>query len=219
MVEMLRAIGYREGFGNALAEGSYRLAEKFGHPEYSMSVKKQEFPAYDGRGAQGMGLQYATSNRGACHVRGYMISMEVFGIPQKLDPFETEEKAGWNKTFQDLTTVVDSSGLCLFNTFAFGAPEILEYLKAATGVELTLEELMKAGERIWNLEKLFNLKAGITGKDDRLPDRIVKEPLPSGPAKGQVSKLDKMLPEYYELRGWDKDGVPTKAKLKELGLE
>jgi aldehyde:ferredoxin oxidoreductase len=219
MVEMVRAIGYREGFGDALAEGSYRLAEKHGHPEYSMSVKKQEFPAYDGRGVQGMGLQYATSNRGACHVRGYLISPEILGSPQKLDPFETEEKAGWVKAFQDLTAVVDSSGLCLFNTFAFGGPEILESLKAATGIEMSLEELMKAGERIWNLEKIFNLKAGITGKDDRLPDRITKEPMPSGPAKGKVSELGKMLPEYYELRGWDKEGVPTKAKLKDLGLE
>jgi aldehyde:ferredoxin oxidoreductase len=219
MVEMIRAIGYREGFGDALAEGSYRLAEKYGHPEYSMSVKKQEFPAYDGRGVQGMGLQYATSNRGACHVRGYLISPEILGSPQKLDPFETEEKAGWVKAFQDLTAVVDSAGLCLFNTFAFGGPEILEYLKTATGIEMSLEELMKAGERIWNLEKVFNLKAGITGKDDRLPDRLVKEPMPSGPAKGKVVELGKMLPEYYELRGWDKEGVPTKEKLKELGLE
>lgn len=219
MVEMVKATGYREGFGDALAEGSYRLAEKFGHPEYSMSVKRQEFPAYDGRGAQGMGLQYATSNRGACHVRGYMISPEIMGAPQKLDPFETEEKAGWNKAFQDTTAIVDSSGVCLFNTFAIGAPEILEYLKAATGVEMALEDLMKAGERIWNLERLFNLKAGITGKEDRLPDRLVKEPMPAGPAKGQVVHLEKMLPEYYELRGWDKDGVPTKERLKELGLE
>ncbi len=218
MVEMVRATGYREGFGDLLAEGSYRLAEKFGHPEYSMSVKKQEFPAYDGRGAQGMGLQYATSNRGACHVRGYMISPEIMGSPQKLDPFETEEKAGWNKAFQDTTAIVDSSGVCLFNTFAIGAPEILEYLKAATGIEMTLEELMKAGERIWNLERLFNLKAGITGKEDRLPDRLVKEPMPAGPAKGQVVHLDKMLPEYYELRGWDKEGVPTQERLRELEL-
>ncbi len=219
MVEMVKAIGYREGFGDTLAEGSYRVAERYGHPEYSMSVKKQEFPAYDARGAQGMGLEYATSNRGACHVRGYMISPEILGSPQKLDPFETEEKAGWTKTFQDLTAVVDSSGICLFNTFAFGAPEILEYLKAATGVKMTLEELMKAGERIWNLERLFNLKAGISGKEDRLPDRLLKDPMPSGPAKGLVVKLEKMLPEYYELRGWDKEGVPTKEKLRELGLE
>ncbi len=218
MVEMVRATGYREGFGDVLAEGSYRLAEKFGHPEYSMSVKKQEFPAYDGRGAQGMGLQYATSNRGACHVRGYMISPEILGAPQKLDPFETEEKAGWTKAFQDTTAIVDSSGICLFNTFAIGAPEILEYLKAATGLEMSLEELMKAGERIWNLERLFNLKAGLTGKDDRLPDRLIKEPMPGGPAKGKVVELDKMLPEYYELRGWDKEGVPTPERLKELGL-
>ncbi len=219
MVEMVRAIGYREGFGDALAEGSYRLAERYGHPEYSMSVKKQEFPAYDARGAQGMGLAYATSNRGACHVRGYMISPEILGSPQKLDPFETEEKAGWTKTFQDLTAVVDSSGICLFNTFAIGASEILEYLRAATGMKMTQEELMKTGERIWNLERLFNLKAGILGEEDRLPDRLLKEPMPSGPAKGNVVKLEKMLPEYYELRGWDKDGVPTKEKLKELGLE
>ncbi len=219
MVEMVKATGYREGFGDALAEGSYRLAEKFGHIEYSMSVKKQEFPAYDGRGAQGMGLQYATSNRGACHVRGYMISPEILGAPQKLDPFETEEKAGWTKAFQDTTAIVDSSGICLFNTFALGPPEILEYLKAATGMEMNLEELMKAGERIWNLERLFNLKAGVTGKEDRLPDRIVKEPMPEGPAKGRVVQLDRMLPEYYELRGWNLDGIPTREKLKELGLE
>jgi aldehyde:ferredoxin oxidoreductase len=219
MVEMVRQIGYREGFGDALAEGSYRLAEKYGHSEYSMTVKKQEFPAYDARGVQGMGLQYATSNRGACHVRGYLISPEILGSPQKLDPFETEEKAGWVKTFQDLTAVVDSAGLCLFNTFAFGGPEIVEYLKAATGVEMNLEELMRAGERIWNLEKMFNLKAGISGKEDRLPDRLLKDPMPGGPAKGRVAELGKMLPEYYELRGWDKEGVPTKEKLKELGLE
>lgn len=218
MVEMIKATAYREGFGDALAEGSYRLAEKFGHPEYSMTVKKQEFPAYDGRGSQGMGLQYATSNRGACHVRGYLTAPEILGSPQKIDRFETKGKAGWDKTFQDLTAVVDSAGICLFDTFALGAPEILEYLKAATGLEMNLDDLMKAGERIWNLEKLFNLKAGLTGKDDRLPDRLVKEPMPDGPAKGRVVELDKMLPEYYELRGWDKEGNPTEEKLRELGL-
>lgn len=165
-----------------------------------------------------MGLQYATSNRGACHVRGYMTSPEILGSPVKLDPFETKDKASWVKTFQDLTAVVDSSGICLFNTFAFGGPEILEYLKAAAGIEMTLEELMKTGERIWNLERLFNLKAGLTGKDDKLPERLVKESVSEGPAKGRVVELDKMLPEYYQLRGWDKEGIPTKERLKELGL-
>ncbi len=219
MVEMVRAIGYREGFGDILAEGSYRMAERFSHPEYSISVKKQEFPAYDGRGAQGMGLQYATSNRGACHVRGYMTSPEILGSPVKLDPFETKDKAQWDKTFQDLTAVVDSSGICLFNTFALGGAEILEYLKAATGINMDLDELMRTGERIWNLERLFNLKAGLTGKDDTLPPRLLKEPISSGPAIGRVVELDKMLPEYYQLRGWDAEGIPKKEKLKELGLE
>lgn len=219
MVDMVRAIGNREGFGDILAEGSYRMAERFGHPEYSISVKKQEFPAYDGRGAQGMGLQYATSNRGACHVRGYMTAPEILGSPVKLDPFETKDKAQWDKTFQDLTAVVDSSGICLFNTFALGGEEILEYLKSATGIKMDLDELMRTGERIWNLERLFNLQAGLTGKDDTLPERLLKEPISSGPAKGKVVELDKMLPEYYQLRGWDSEGIPTKEKLRELGLE
>lgn len=218
MVEMVRAIGYREGFGDILAEGSYRMAERFGHPEYSISVKKQEFPAYDARGAQGMGLQYATSNRGACHVRGYMTAPEILGSPVKLDPFDTKDKAQWDKTFQDLTAVVDSSGLCLFNTFAFGIDEIAEYLKAATGIQIDNQELMKTGERIWNLERLFNLKAGLTFRDDTLPERLLKEPVKSGPAKGRVVELDRMLPEYYKLRGWNNEGVPTEEKLKELGL-
>lgn len=218
MLEMIKAIGYREGFGDILAEGSYRMAERFGHPEYSISVKKQEFPAYDARGAQGMGLQYATSNRGACHVRGYMTAPEILGSPVKLDPFDTKDKAQWDKTFQDLTAVVDSSGLCLFNTFAFGIDEIAEFLKAATGIQINNQELMKTGERIWNLERLFNLKAGLTYKDDTLPERLLKEPIKSGPAKGKVVELEKMLPEYYKLRGWDNEGVPTEEKLKELGL-
>jgi aldehyde:ferredoxin oxidoreductase len=219
MVEMIRAIGYREGFGDALAEGSYRLAEKYGHPEYSMTSKKQEFPAYDGRGAQGMGLQYATSNRGACHVRGYMISVEIVGVPEKLDPYVTKDKATWDKAFQDTTAAVDSSGICLFNTFAFGPPEIANYLGAATGMEFTTDGLLAAGDRIWNLERLFNLRAGLTAKDDSLPPRITKEPMPSGPAKGQVVHLEEMLSDYYRVRGWDKDGVPTQEKLKDLGLE
>ncbi len=218
MLDMIRAIGYREGFGDILAEGSYRMAERFGHPEYSISVKKQEFPAYDARGAQGMGLQYATSNRGACHVRGYMTAPEILGSPVKLDPFDTKDKAQWDKTFQDLTAVVDSSGLCLFNTFAFGIDEIAEYLKAATGIQIDNQELMKTGERIWNLERLFNLKAGLTFRDDTLPERLLKEPVKSGPAKGRVVELDRMLPEYYKLRGWNNEGVPTEEKLKELGL-
>lgn len=218
IVEFTRKTGLREGFGDKLAEGSYRMAESYGHPELSMSVKKQEMPAYDGRGVQGMALEYATSNRGGCHVRGYLTSPEILGVPVKLDPLVTTDKAGWLKTFQDLTAVIDSSGICLFTTFGLGLPEIAAMLRNATGMEGSDEEILKAGERIWNLEKLFNIKAGFGKKDDTLPPRLLNEPLTSGPAKGKVAELDVMLREYYAVRGWDEEGVPTGEKLSELSL-
>lgn len=218
IVELTRMTGLREGFGDELALGSYRLAEKYGHPELSMSVKKQEMPAYDARGVQGMGLSYATSNRGGCHVRGYMTSVEVLGIPEKLDPLVTDEKAGWLKIFQDLTAVVDSTGICLFTTFAIGLPEVANMLRAAVGWTTSDEEILQIGERIWNLERLFNLRAGFTKADDTLPPRLMEEPLPSGPAKGKVNELEVMLKEYYQVRGWNEEGVPTEEKMAELSL-
>ncbi|MDN5366368.1 MAG: hypothetical protein PWP44_1574, partial [Thermacetogenium sp.] len=123
------------------------------------------------------------------------------------------------KIFQDLTAAVDSSGICLFLTFAIGAPELSEQLTAATGIDFTVEEIMKIGERIWNMERLFLLANGFTKADDTLPPRILKEPVKVGPCKGAVSKLDVMLPEYYEVRGWDAEGRPTPEKLQELGLQ
>ncbi len=212
------AIAYRKGVGDKLANGSYEFAKAHGHPEFSMSVKKQDMPAYDPRGAQGHALEYATSNRGGCHVRGYMISPEILGSPQKIDPFTTEGKPQWVKTFQDLTAVIDAEGLCLFTSFALGAEDYAALLSAVTGVEYSAEEALKAGERIWNLEKIWNLKAGLTKADDTLPPRFLKTPMPDGASKGQIVHLDVMLPEYYKLRGWDEDGTPTKDKLKELGL-
>lgn len=218
IVKLTRMTGYREGFGDILALGSYRVAENFGHPELSMTVKKQEMPAYDGRAMQGIGLEYATSNRGGCHVRGYMTSPEILGIPTKMDPAVTEGKAATLKIFQDLTAVVDSVGICLFTTFAIGLPEIAEMFRTCTGIDYTDEEVLQLGERIWNLEKIFNLKNGFSKKDDTLPPRLLNEPIPDGPAKGQVNKLDVMLPEYYSARGWDEEGVPTAEKKKELSL-
>jgi aldehyde:ferredoxin oxidoreductase len=218
MVEMTHKTGAGEGFGKKLALGSYRLAESYGHPEYSMSVKKQDMPAYDPRVVQGMGLNYATSNRGGCHVRGYMTAVEILGNPVKIDNLTTEGKAQWTITFQNLTAALDSSGACLFSTFGIGADELAALLSTATGVPYSTEEFMKAGDRIWNLERLFNIKSGLSAKDDTLPPRMLKDPMPAGPCKGEVNKLDQMLPEYYALRGWGKDGVPTKEKKAELGL-
>ena len=218
IVEYTRKMGLREGFGDKLAEGSYRLAAAYGHPELSMSVKKQELPAYDPRGAQGHGLEYATSNRGGCHVRGYMISPEILGAPEKIDPQVLEGKPTWVKTFQDLTAFIDASGLCLFSSFALGADEYGALASAATGWEMDANEVLKIGERIWNLERLFNLREGFTKDDDTLPERLLKEPMPEGPNKGTVHKLGELLPEYYKVRGWDENGVPTEEKKKELGL-
>lgn len=218
MVDMTRLTGVGEGFGKKLALGSYRLAESYGHPEYSMSAKKQDMPAYDPRALQGIGLNYATSNRGGCHVRGYMTAVEILGNPVKMDNLAIEGKAGWTIAFQNLTAALDSSGACLFSTFGIGADELAELLTSATGVPYSTEAFMKAGERIWNMERLFNLAAGLSAKDDTLPPRMLKDPMPAGPCKGQVSRLDEMLPEYYSLRGWDAKGVPTKEKKAELGL-
>ena len=207
-----------EGFGKTIGLGSKRLCEKYGKPELSMTVKGQEFPAYDGRALQGMGLAYATSNRGACHLRGYMVSSEVFGIPVKTDPRETAGKAEMLKAFQDATAVVDSSGLCVFTTFAWTMNDIQPQIQAACEGDWSQDSLLQMGERIWNLERDFNLAAGITAKDDTLPPRLLNEPCKTGGSKGMVAEIGKMLPEYYSLRGWTADGVPTAATRSRLGL-
>ena len=207
-----------EGFGKEVGLGSKRLCAKYGHPELSMSVKGLEFPAYDGRGIQGIGLNYATSNRGACHVRGYTIASEVLGIPVKTDPLVTEGKAGLVKAFQDATTIFDAAGICLFTSFAWSVTDVQPQLQAACEGDWSMEKLTLLGERIWNMERQFNLAAGFTAKDDNLPPRLTTEPAKTGPAKGMVSGLAKMLPEYYEVRGWTPEGVPTAETLARLGL-
>jgi aldehyde:ferredoxin oxidoreductase len=218
IIEWTKKMGLREGFGDKLAEGSYRLCEMYGVPELSMSVKKQELPAYDPRAIQGHGLEYATSNRGGCHVRGYMISPEILGLPEKLDRHSLENKAEWVKVFQDLTAVIDSLGLCLFTSFALGAEDYAKLLDAACGFNYDKDSILEAGDRIYNLERMFNLDAGINPSEDTLPKRLLTEPIPDGPSKGHVHRLQELLPKYYEVRGWDEKGIPTKEKLQKLGL-
>jgi len=218
LVELTRKIGMREGIGDRLALGSYRFAASLGHPEFSMTVKKQEMPAYDPRGVQGIGLEYATCNRGGCHVKGYTIAVEVLGCGAKLDPHATQDKPSWTKLFQDLTAAIDASGGCIFGTFGMGGDNYAEMISALTGVAYSTDEYIQAGERIWNLERLFNMRAGFTAADDTLPERMLKSPIPSGPAKGEVSHVPEMLPEYYKLRGWNEKGVPTKECLQKLQL-
>ncbi|MGM0498939.1 MAG: aldehyde ferredoxin oxidoreductase family protein [Bacillota bacterium] len=211
-------MAYRDGLGDLLAEGSYRMADSKNHPELSMSVKKQELPAYDPRGVQGQGLNYATSNRGGCHVRGYMISPEVLGVPEKLDPQELEGKPKWVMIFQDLTAVIDSIGMCLFTSFALGLDDYREIVNAGTQFDYSSESLLEAGERIYNLERQFNLEAGIAPAEDKLPPRF-DDPLPDGPQKGISTKYREILPEYYVVRGWQEDGWISDQKLKDLKIK
>ena len=207
-----------EGFGKEIGLGSKRLCAKYGHPELSMSVKGQEFPAYDSRGIQGMGLTYATSNRGACHLRSYTVASEVLGIPVKTDPLTAEGKPELVIAFQDATAAFDSAGICIFTSFAWGLADVAPQVAAACGPEFTLENLAKIGERIWNMERDFNNRAGFTAKDDNLPKRLLSEPAQAGPAKGLVSKLPEMLPKYYAARGWDADGRLKPETRQRLGL-
>ncbi len=218
LVELAQMTAQGIGFGKELGMGSARLCEKYGRPELSMGVKKQEFPAYDSRGIQGMGLAYATSNRGACHLRGYTVASEVLGIPVKTDPLVTEGKADLVKAFQDATSVFDSAGVCVFTTFAWTLADLQPQLDAACEGDWTMEKLSLLGERVWNMERIFNNAAGFTAKDDDLPPRLKNEPAKTGPAKGLVNGIDKMRPEYYKARGWSAEGVPTKETLARLGL-
>ncbi len=216
LVKLVSQTGLRQGFGDILAEGGYRMAERYGHPELFMGVKKQSFAGYEPRAMKGMGLGYVTSNRGACHFRGTTF------VAEGADPYSIEGKPAILKWLQDVTAVGDAAGICMFTTRGLSydkqADVILAQLGPATGVGYDIDSMVLAGERIWNLERLFNLKAGFTKKDDTLPPRMLEEPIPEGPAKGQVHELNIMLPEYYQARGWDENGVPTPEKLKELNL-
>lgn len=226
LVELTRMTGTREGFGDQLAEGSYRLAERYGHPELAPVSKKQEFPGYEPRGSQAMGLAYATSPIGASHMRGDPAYFELFGVPESMDPLQWEGKAAATKAYQDLSAIVDSTGLCIFfavrnlaaKDLGVAPVGILEYLNAATGADYTLEKLMQAGQRIINAERLFLTRAGFSRKDDSLPKRLTQTPAPTGPAKGLVCQLDKMLDDYYRVQGWSENGIPKREVLDRLGL-
>ena len=208
---MAEMTGKFEGFGQTLALGSKRLCEKYGHPELFMGVKGQEFAGYDSRALQGMGLGYATSNRGACHLKH-----DTFA--EDMEDQTGAGKAQPCKDSQDRTAMIDSTGLCLFTTAAWGVPEFSQQLQTACEGDWSEDRLVEVGERVWNLERQFNLAAGLTAADDSLPKRLLETPAPSGTAKGKVNELSKMIPEYYSIRGWTQDGVPTNETLARLDL-
>ena len=217
VLEIIDDIAHARGLGAEMGEGSKRFAERYGAPELAMQVKGLEIPAYDPRGAQGHALGYATSNRGGCHLRSYLIGPEVLGTPVLIDRDSPKGKADLVMLYQDLSAAMDSMVVCRFTNFAWTVDDYAEMLAAGTGLQIDGRDILRIGERIYNLERLFNLREGFTAEDDTLPPRFFK-PLPEGGSRKRVVHLDVMIPEYYSLRGWDTKGQPTKDTLKKLAL-
>jgi aldehyde:ferredoxin oxidoreductase len=221
LLKAIDMIAFRDGFGDHLAEGSRRLSARY-HPEgpdYSMQVKGLEIAGYDPRGAKGMAICYATANRGACHNYSYTIGPEMW--TEEVDRFSIEGKAQLNIELQNITAVVNSAILCKFpfDNVIWTLKDVAEMINSVTGKDYSEDDLYHIGDRIYNLERLFNAREGFGRQDDTLPDRFTSEPMPEGPAEGHTVDLTAMLNEYYHLRGWDEEtGNPAEKTLKQLGL-
>ena len=223
MLEMIDRVAHRaDPLADLLAAGADRVAERRDAAGNSLAVKGQTIPAYDPRCMKGMGIGYATSNRGACHLRGYTPAAEILGIPEKVDPYEPEGKGELCATFQDLHAISDSFDICKFNAFAEGIEEYVKQYEGMTGLEVSEEDLLTAGERIYTLERYYNNLAGFDGSDDSLPARFVEgspDAIPGqGGSEGELCELDRMKAEYYEHRGWV-DGVVPDGRLDELDID
>jgi len=230
MIEMLRQMAYREGLGAILCQGTKKAAQIIGKgsEKYAMHIKGLELPAYDVRGAKAHGLNYATAYNGADHNRGYAFQ-EIFGdpIPEKVDRLAIKGKGKLTKWNQDVRCVTcDCSTLCAFildmGITKIACQNIADLVTAATGIPFTAEQIQQIGERVNNIARLFNGREGFSRRDDTFPARLMTEPIKEGASAGQLisqADLDAMLDEYYEARGWDKNGDPTAAKLRELGLK
>ena len=237
MIDLIKKIAAREGVGNVLAEGAYRAAQKLGGSDWVVHSKGMDYPAVDTRGTKGMALSFAVSPRGGDHLKGlslYEVAPDIYaqdikretGIdvtPQYWLRYET--KAGLMRWHENWHCVVDSLGLCKLEGIAIKPllpKHFQRMLAAATGWDVSVEYLERIGERIWNLERLFNVREGMGRSDDFPPRRLLEEPIATGPARGECldrGSYDQMLTEYYRLRGWDSEtGIPTNEKQRELGL-
>ncbi len=217
--ELVIKTAKREGIGAELAEGSKRLAEKYGDAETAIHVKGMELPAYDPRGAMGHALGYATSNRGGCHLTGYMAAMEIFNAPKKIPRFTLGGKPDLLVLKQNQSAIEDSLVNCKFSGYALGFDYQARFVSAITGLDFNVTRLLEIGERIYNLERVFNIGAGFSNEDDKLPERFETTPFKEGLSKDRVVPVNEMLMAYYKVRGWDENGVPKKEKLEELGLK
>jgi len=221
MIDLIAKTAAKEGIGAKLALGSQRLADEFGRDahKYLYAVKGLEIAGHSARGLRGMSLSYPTSTRGGSHHDG----RPKYVMPESDPGFEPQPE--YIRKSQYFTAVGDSMVICRFTAErGFGlmlGDEIVKALNFVTGWDISLDELETIGERVYNLERMINVARGVSRKDDTLPHRVMNEPIPEGPAKGRYCRredLDAMLDEFYRLRGWSADGIPTDEKLAELGL-
>jgi len=217
--ETVGKIAKKEGIGSELCEGARSFAKKYNSPESAIEVKGLELPAYDPRGAIGHALGYATSNRGGCHLTGYMASLEIFAAPKKIDRFTVAGKPDLLALKQNQKAAEDSLVICAFAGWSLGLEFYARFLKAITDIEYDVVKLTEIGERIYTLERLYNIREGLGKSDDTLPPRFLNVPLTEGVSKDHVVPLGVMLDQYYYVRGWDKDGAPTKDLLERLDLK
>lgn len=219
VLDTLRLIATKKGYAERLGPGPKVIAESYDRPDVFMGVKGMPLAPFDPRAIQGMGLHFATSNYGPHHLYGYTFIDELLNVHEESDPFRTDGKPALTKRYQDITAVMDSLGLCNWPLMGLKFKNFVPLVNSCLGTQYTADELLLIGERIWNTERLFNLKAGFSASDDTLPKRFIDEPIADGPGKGQVSHINEMLPEYYRERGWSKNGEPLSETLKTLGLE
>ncbi|MFZ2489313.1 MAG: aldehyde ferredoxin oxidoreductase family protein [Anaerolineae bacterium] len=222
MAAMLERIAYRsDDVAWQLGEGTYRAAVAFGDADMAMTVKGQAIPAYDPRGIKGMGIGYATSNRGACHLRAYTPAAEivgnVLGPAQVIDRLAWEGKGKLTVIFQNVHTMTDCLDVCKFSTFAESLDNFAEQFSSFTGMPMTVGDLLTAGERVWNLERYYNNLNGFREGSDYLPKRFTTLPADGQGSEGSLAEIDLMLAEYYAERGWE-NGVVPESKLRELEI-
>ena len=219
LIDALTLMATKKGHAERIGKGGQALAEEYGQPKCFMGVKGLPIAPFDPRSIQGMGLHFATCNYGPHHLYAYTFIEEVLGVHGELDPYSTEGKPELVKRYQDMVAVMDSLGLCNWSLMGLKFNNFVPMINSCLGTEYSADDLLKIGERIWNLERLFNMQAGFDHTHDTLPERFFKEPVTDGPAQGQISKVDEMLPNYYALRGWSETGEPRPETLEALELE
>ncbi len=219
LCDLIEKIALKQEIGSDLAEGSLRLSKKYNGESYAMQVKGMEIPAYDPRGAFGHALNYAVSSRGACHLTGFLVALEVLGAPKKIDRFSVRGKSDLLYLKQNQSAVEDSLVVCKFVGYALGFEFQARFLSIILDKKISITDLITIGERIFTLERLFNIREGFSSKKDSLPKRFLENPLQEGASKNRVVPLKDLLQEYYKVRNWNENGIPTDELLERLSLK